>query len=737
MTKFYLVIMLFSSFCVGEPIKSGSSTSKQTTRSKIQRDDPAFAVVKIETAKTEAKPLQTQAEDDKASMEDKAKAQAGLKARDLTTETLLGEHSNNAAVQLAGGGYFTERRNFERAIEAYDKGLAKGSEGGSPAVTVRLLNGKAGAQYAMGDLAGAWGDCASARELDGKDFTAAAICESVLSKLRAMGIEAGLKGAGKNLIALRESVRQRGEKALREGLLPDVVERAAQAQAWANQGTLKKPRTAKDWSKLQEKEPGPAFEDIYESMKARKKGDYANALKRAESAVKKDPGEPMAWVERGLAKNALKDTEGVIVDLSEAVRLGWKDGAVFKLRSDALFRRGSHPELRAALEDLNQVLILDGKDAWAHYARGAIRAKLNYPREQFLEELKLAAELDPASYGAVYKSVFSQAAQKQAQEASTGSGSPGDAGMPATTTGRFGIILSALGFLALMAWYFAGGKDTGSVPAPSGMSPGELAGKTINERFEILRLLGKGGMGTVYEAFDLDLGRKVALKAISPEPGEDAQALLKEARTVASLKHPNIIGIHDAFLKEGLVFQVYELVEGENIYDRIQSKGRLPGKELLDILRPVCEALDFAHGQGVIHRDMKPSNLMIDKSGAVKVLDFGLARLTARGDAGTMTQRVMGTSEYMAPEAYAGTLSRQSDLYSLGVTAYEMLTGKRPFAGSDMMSDKIEGRFPEPASGAPHLNEFFKKAMSPNLEKRFSSARDFYEAAAAANSTRA
>jgi serine/threonine protein kinase len=217
---------------------------------------------------------------------------------------------------------------------------------------------------------------------------------------------------------------------------------------------------------------------------------------------------------------------------------------------------------------------------------------------------------------------------------------------------------------------------------------------------EILECLGRGGMGVVYKARQKALNRFVALKILAPERSTDpgfAERFTAEARTLASLNHPNIVTIHDFGESGGFYHLVMEYVDGVNLRQAMTA-GRFTPEQALAIVPPVCEALQYAHDHGVVHRDIKPENLLLDQEGRVKVADFGIAKLmgtlprltgsdttTASAVPGakvghaTLDASAAGTPQYMAPEHRArGPVDHRADIYSLGVVLYELLTGEPP-----------------------------------------------------------
>src|ERR671933_1066647 len=216
-----------------------------------------------------------------------------------------------------------------------------------------------------------------------------------------------------------------------------------------------------------------------------------------------------------------------------------------------------------------------------------------------------------------------------------------------------------------------------------------LVGTQLNGRYRLDARWGAGGMATVYRAFDATLERKVAIKLMHREIASDSGQLerfRREARSVAQLSHPHIVGVIDAGEDEGRPYIVFEYVEGETLKERIRRLGRLPVDEAIAYAIEIARALGAAHARHIVHRDVKPQNVLIDEEGSAKVTDFGIARsldeegLTADG-------RVLGTTDYVSPEQALGhDVNGQSDLYSLGIVLYEMLTGDVPFHGENQVS---------------------------------------------------
>ena len=216
-----------------------------------------------------------------------------------------------------------------------------------------------------------------------------------------------------------------------------------------------------------------------------------------------------------------------------------------------------------------------------------------------------------------------------------------------------------------------------------------LVGTQLSGRYRLDAQVGTGGMSTVYRAFDATLERRVAVKLMHREIAHDSQQLerfRREARAVAQLSHPHIVSVIDAGEDDGRPYIVFEYVEGETLKDTIRRLGRLPIDEALAYAIEIARALHCAHQRGIVHRDIKPQNVLIDEEGSAKVTDFGIARsldeegLTADG-------RVLGTTDYVSPEQALGQdVNGQSDIYSLGVVLYEMLTGDVPFHGENQVA---------------------------------------------------
>lgn len=252
-------------------------------------------------------------------------------------------------------------------------------------------------------------------------------------------------------------------------------------------------------------------------------------------------------------------------------------------------------------------------------------------------------------------------------------------------------------------------------------------------KYQILERLGAGGFGTVYLAQDRLLDRKVALK-VPHHLSEDVNEQLKEARIMASLKHPNIVELITVEKKDETLFMVLEYVDGESLDRAIRKVRMLPPLQALDIAIDIAGAIAFAHQNQILHRDLRPANVLLTKDGVAKVTDFGTSRILEMAKEGFARTRI-GSPPYMAPEHFRGRAVFQSDLWSIGVTVYEMLTGTVPFYDADPL--KIAQAVTSSPITPPHckqaavpriLSDVVMKALQVNLGERYLSARDFLHA---------
>jgi serine/threonine-protein kinase len=262
-----------------------------------------------------------------------------------------------------------------------------------------------------------------------------------------------------------------------------------------------------------------------------------------------------------------------------------------------------------------------------------------------------------------------------------------------------------------------------------------VVGELIAERYELQELVGTGGMSSVYRAHDRLLERDVAIKVLHEQftaDGEYVERFRREARAVAQLSHPNIVTVIDRGEQDDRQFIVFEYVDGENLKALVAREGPLPEREAIELALQVARALGFAHEQGLVHRDVKPQNVLLNDGHEAKVTDFGIARsLDVQGGL-TQTGTVMGTSDYIAPEQARGSrVDAQSDIYSLGTVLYELLTGEVPFAGDNFVAVAMQHINQPPPSVrerrpelSPCVDEVVQRAMAKEPRDRFRSMEE-------------
>jgi serine/threonine protein kinase len=251
-------------------------------------------------------------------------------------------------------------------------------------------------------------------------------------------------------------------------------------------------------------------------------------------------------------------------------------------------------------------------------------------------------------------------------------------------------------------------------------------------QLEILELIGKGGMGAVYKARQRELDRIVALKILPPDVGQDAafaERFMREAGALAKLNHPGIVTLYEFGRAEGLYFFLMEYVDGLNLR-RLLAGSRVSAREALAIVPQICDALQYAHDQGIVHRDIKPENILLDRRGRVKVADFGLAKIIGNQNEGEPSggesapassalsdaSKLMGTPQYMSPEQISapGEVDHRADIYALGVVFYQMLTGELPGKPIEAPSSKVQIDV--------RLDEVVLRALAQKPELRYQQA---------------
>jgi serine/threonine-protein kinase len=259
----------------------------------------------------------------------------------------------------------------------------------------------------------------------------------------------------------------------------------------------------------------------------------------------------------------------------------------------------------------------------------------------------------------------------------------------------------------------------------------------LSDRYELKNQLGAGGMAEVFLGRDRVLGRTIAVKTLLTQYGGDPHFIERfrlEAQHAAALNHPNIVSVYDTGSDNGTHYIVMEYVEGKTLRDIIREEGPLLPERVAEIGADVCAGLSFAHSHGIVHRDIKPANIMVTSAGAVKVADFGIARAVS-GDTVTQTAMVLGTAQYFSPEqAQSAPVDARSDIYSLGVVLYEMLTRQVPFTGSSPVAIAYKHVKEAPVLPSrlnpdvpPALESIVMKAMAKNPDNRYQNAQEMRE----------
>ena len=263
------------------------------------------------------------------------------------------------------------------------------------------------------------------------------------------------------------------------------------------------------------------------------------------------------------------------------------------------------------------------------------------------------------------------------------------------------------------------------------MDMDKYIGRLLDNRYEILEILGIGGMAVVYKARCHRLNRLVAIKILKAEYTQDEEFRRRfhaESQAVAMLSHPNIVSVYDVSTTDEADYIVMELIDGITLKQYMEKKGTLNWKETLHFAIQIAKALEHAHSRGIIHRDIKPLNVMVLKNGSVKVTDFGIARVMSESN--TLTKEALGSVHYISPEqAKGGRVDNRSDLYSLGVVMYEMATGRPPYDGETPVAvaiQHINGKATLPSMLTPNipggLEQIIVRSMSHNPADRYPSA---------------
>ncbi|PJA15512.1 MAG: hypothetical protein CO113_11480 [Elusimicrobia bacterium CG_4_9_14_3_um_filter_62_55] len=481
-------------------------------------------------------------------------------------------------------------------------------------------------------------------------------------------------------------------------------------------------------------------------------GDYAGALAAAERAIARNPRDPTGYLFKSQALNKLRRFDEAEIAAKRALELDPENEKAYKSLIWAQLHNGKPDE---ALSNAGRLIRIQPDNAEAFLLR-AFANELLGNREAMLRDLERAAALDPKYRGHLAKArrgkrLFDPSAEDSEQllEAIAYEEAPKRrSSWPLVAIGLAIMIAGAAG--PALSWLQGRQRSTVGVgtrtstleferrTARDAAEPELLAGK-----YRLDQLIGRGGMGKVWKAFDTTLDRPVAVKEMVALDDEDERKALyqlyqKEARTLAALRHPGIVDIYEVVEHQDSIFLIFEWVDGKTVHQILAEEHKLPLHRVVAILEPVCQALSFAHEQGVVHRDLKPANIMVTRDGVVKLMDFGIARAggdpvfaetaEGRGDplSANRTQTVAGTPAYRGPEAVRGIVTPAFDIYSLGASFYEMLTGRLPFGPSGQESVHATP-FVAASKLAPGLSRsvdaLIAFCLSGDYTKRFRDAR--------------
>jgi serine/threonine-protein kinase len=279
-------------------------------------------------------------------------------------------------------------------------------------------------------------------------------------------------------------------------------------------------------------------------------------------------------------------------------------------------------------------------------------------------------------------------------------------------------------------------KEISAAETETAETPKEelTTGSTFAGRYQIIEELGKGGMGKVYKAQDTDLKEKVAIKLLKPEIAADKKTIERfrnELKFARKIRHKNVCQMYDLNKEEGSHYITMEYVDGKDLKSMIRMMGQLSSGKTISIARQVCEGLEEAHKLGVVHRDLKPQNIMVDEEGNARIMDFGIAR-SIKEKGITAAGVMIGTPEYMSPEQVEGKdVDQRSDIYSLGVILYEMVTGRVPFEGDTPFTIGVKHKSEEPTDPKElntqlpeDLNLVILRCLEKDKEKRYQSAEE-------------
>lgn len=619
------------------------------------------------------------------------------------------------------------------------------------------LNAQAAAK--LGDYELAHQQAGEALKMDPDDRTAGIVFELTRNRASRVNLGAALAKTG---VEAAPNLQAAAAALEGQGLPAGAPGAAAAGVSAAGAGDARSQVTAAELAAIaSQKANVPASRERQSSALTREAQaritlkDYDAARVVASQAIDLNPNNAQAWTYRAIANTALNKLSDAVYDASYAIKLVPGNAPALQTRSWAFNKQKLYKE---SLADATATIEQNPGNAEAYFNASWAYAGLGQ-RPRAMEALEQAAKrskrFEPVYQAAIQAPENADLLllfQDQAPERPLP-----EPGSPKRRLLRFILISLSGGLLIALAvlhvvsasWrervnetvrrVLGGAADRGAVASSSQDLAGALpsGAQGIWSQYTPVSTLGQGGMGIVYEAVDKNLDRKVAVKKMRDEirtdPGE-RQRFITEARLVAGLHHPNIVEIYSIVEDSQDVYLVFEHVAGATLADKLRD-GPMSLEGARQVLAGACAAVTHAHKNNVIHRDLKPSNIMLSDTGEAKVMDFGVARQAK--DAMTkmaLTNTIVGTPPYMAPEQEQGSVRKESDVFALGVCFFEMLTGELPFAGvgAGMLLNKINGRhakLSEKAPGVPQaLDAVVAKALAGDPDKRYRTPAEFLAA---------